>query len=301
MLTVDTENQIVTAYGLDENGDYANVVRRMICSTGTASNPSPERTYTLNGDTARWCYFPKWGSHAQYWTRISSSIAFHSVIYNSPDVMDLAVSSYNALGEPASHGCIRLLVADAKWIYDNVGRGTTCIIYRGEPDPEGTKALEPPALNRSNMLPVSTPAPTPAPVYDPDALPPTPYRTLEVGSKGEDVFWLQSALTYFGYYHGSITGGYYKGTRDAVKAFQKANKLSADGKAGKLTQGKLYDYLFATPTPTPEPTPTPASTPDLLTLPPETTAGDEPTSVIITPMVTSMITPMITGDALGSE
>ena len=90
-ITVDVNNQVTTVYGRDENGDYTVVVRQMLCSTGTRKNPSDIGTFTLNGRTARWCYFPEWGSHAQYWTRINSSIAFHSVIYNTVNTMDLSV------------------------------------------------------------------------------------------------------------------------------------------------------------------------------------------------------------------
>ena len=32
------------------------------------------------------------------------------------------------LGQPASHGCVRLCVRDAKWIYDNCAVGTTVTI-----------------------------------------------------------------------------------------------------------------------------------------------------------------------------
>lgn len=171
--------------------------------------------------------------------------------------MALSTASYYNLGQKASHGCIRLLVADAKWVYDNCGAGTEVEVFKGKSDPEGTMALKPPALNKANMLPVVTPQPTPQPKYDPNAQPPQPYRTLEVGVSGLDVFWLQSRLTALGYYTGSITGGYYNGTRDAVKKYQSDNKLSADGKAGQITQKHIYAYLAVTPTPKPTPTPTP--------------------------------------------
>ena len=36
---------------------------------------------------------------------------------------------YNQLGTVCSHGCVRLTVADAKWIYDNCPLGTTVSIY----------------------------------------------------------------------------------------------------------------------------------------------------------------------------
>src|SRR5690606_19148445 len=41
MLEVDVTNQVITAYGQDSNGEYTKVVRRMICSTGKASTPTP--------------------------------------------------------------------------------------------------------------------------------------------------------------------------------------------------------------------------------------------------------------------
>ena len=165
-ITVDVNNQVTTVYGRDENGDYTVVVRQMLCSTGTRKNPSDIGTFTLNGRTARWCYFPEWGSHAQYWTRINSSIAFHSVIYNTVNTMDLSVKSYKNLGKRASHGCIRLTVADAKWIYNNCGAGTVVTIRADMPaDPELRAALKLPSLNTKNMLPYVTPQPTAEPDY----------------------------------------------------------------------------------------------------------------------------------------
>lgn len=253
-MTVDVNNQVVTVYGLDEQGGYTNIVRQMIASTGKKNTPSDLGDWVLDGRTARWCYFPAYGSHAQYWTRINKSIAFHSVIYNKVDTMALSVGSYNALGSRASHGCIRLLVSDAKWVYENVGKGTVVTITESLPkDEELNKALLPPPLNKSNMLPKATPEPTPTPVYVSGATPPDVTRTLNTGVQGEDVFWLQMKLKELGYYTGSVTGGYYSGTKAAVKAFQKDNELKADGVAGKATQKKLYEDELATPEPLPTP------------------------------------------------
>lgn len=267
-ITVDVNNQVTTVYGRDENGDYTVVVRQMLCSTGTRKNPSDIGTFTLNGRTARWCYFPEWGSHAQYWTRINSSIAFHSVIYNTVNTMDLSVKSYKNLGKRASHGCIRLTVADAKWIYNNCGAGTVVTIRDDMPaDPELRAALKLPSLNTKNMLPYVTPQPTAEPDYRAGAMPPQPFRTLKVNSSGEDVYWMQRKLTDLGYYSGKCSGTFLAGTQNAVKAFQKANSLSATGTADVKTLNLLYaEELSATPTPevaaddrTPEPLPTPAA------------------------------------------
>lgn len=250
-ITVDVTNQVTTVYGRDENGDYTVVVRQMLCSTGTRKNPSDIGTFTLNGRTARWCYFPEWGSHAQYWTRINSSIAFHSVIYNTVNTMDLSVKSYKNLGKRASHGCIRLTVADAKWIYTNCGAGTVVTIRDDLPaDPELRDALKLPSLNTKNMLPYVTPQPTAEPDYRAGAMPPQPFRTLKVNSSGEDVYWMQRKLTDLGYYSGKCSGTFLAGTQSAVKAFQKANGLSATGTADVKTLNLLYaEELSATPTP----------------------------------------------------
>ena len=238
-LFVDVTNQITRAYERDAQGEYTVLVREMICSTGTRSNPTPIKTCTLPGKRARWGYFPEWGSHAQYLTRIDSSNAFHSVLYRSADEKDLVVSSFEKLGERASHGCVRLLVADAKWIFENCPSGTPVTIFEGESDPEYTMTLKPAGLNRDTMLPIDAPQPTQEPLYD-GMNPPAYQRLLKKGVQDVRVYYVQMRLKELGYYRGTVTGGYYDGTVAAVKAFQKNNRLSVDGVTGE----KTYDALF---------------------------------------------------------
>lgn len=282
-ITVDVNNQVTTVYGLDENGEYTVIVRQMLCSTGTKSAPSDVGDWVLSGYTARWADFPKWGGHAQFWTQINSSIAFHSVIYNSYNTMDLSTKSYKNLGSRASHGCIRLTVADAKWIYDNCGEGVVVTITEDLPaDPELRAALKLPALNKANMLPYETPAPTAAPQYVPGTLPEGEFRTLKKNSTGADVYWLQCKLTELGYYTGHIGGTYLDGTVKAVKAFQKDHKLSQSGQVDRKTWNAIYAQELATPTPAPtvSPTPAPISTPvpsptPVVTIDPENMTWEE--------------------------
>ena len=266
-LMVDVANQITRAYTYNENGEYTILVREMICSTGTSKNPTPLGTTIMPKKRARWGYFPTWDSHAQYLTRIDAANAFHSVLYTEADERTLAVSSFEALGSPASHGCVRLYVSDAKWIYDNCKAGTIITVYEGEYDPEYTMTLQR-SLNTETLRERSLPAPTPEPVYAEENWP-TEYRTLYRGRKGEDVYMLQMRLAELGYYKGTITGGYYGGTIEAVKAFQRDNGLEVDGAAGKKTQALLFakettqaselqpDQSAAPDMPTPAPTPTP--------------------------------------------
>ena len=85
-----------------------------------------------------------------------------------------------------------------------------------------------------------TPTPTPKATAKPTATPtPAPDSALKVGSKGSDVKELQNRLITLGYLTGKADGVYGSKTAEAVKAFQKASKLTADGVAGEKTLSKL--------------------------------------------------------------
>ncbi len=257
-ITVDVENQVTTVYGRDEHDQYTVVVRQMLCSTGTKANPSDVGDWVLNGRHANWCVFPKWGSsYARYWTRINSSIAFHSVIYTAVSLSAVDVSSYKKLGKRASHGCIRLTVADAKWIYDNIGEGTVVSIVEGmKADPELRDALKLPPFDRKTNGPEETPLPTAEPVYD-SSVKPTLEKTLKKNSQGSEVYWVQRRLTELGYYTGKCSGKILNGTVDALRAFQRASGLSANGTVTQATLDALYEAALPTPAPTTAPTPAP--------------------------------------------
>ena len=56
------------------------------------------------------------------------------------DPYKVSASDYNKLGKPASAGCIRLSIADAKWIYYHVPIGSTVVISDNEATPLGKPA-----------------------------------------------------------------------------------------------------------------------------------------------------------------
>lgn len=264
---VDINNQVVKVWKYNaETQDYTDLDRTFLCATGTKQYPTPLGTFVLSGRTARWCEFPTWGGgKAQYWTKIDESIAFHSVLYSDYDEMTLKASSLTGLGKRGSHGCIRLTVADAKWIYNNVKKGMKVYIHEdGESDPELRYAIQPGKLNTSNMLPYTTPTP-PVYTYDGTKPPEGDMRNLYVGKEGADVYWLQMKLKEMGFYEGTVTGQYREGTQKAVKAYQRSRGLSVDGNAGRKTLNTLYQEVIAanaTPTPVPPtPVPTPSATP----------------------------------------
>lgn len=63
---------------------------------------------------------------------------------------------------------------------------------------------------------------------------------LREGDSGDAVFVLQARLFELGYYAGRIDGRFSGETTEAVKAFQRANGLGADGIVGAGTQSILY-------------------------------------------------------------
>ena len=67
-----------------------------------------------------------------------------------------------------------------------------------------------------------------------------PQGTYKYGSKGDDVKQIQRRLKALGYYSGAIGGNYLTKTTEAVKAFQKAAGLTADGICGKKTLPALF-------------------------------------------------------------
>ena len=69
---------------------------------------------------------------------------------------------------------------------------------------------------------------------------PSSNGTMREGDTGEDVYTLQARLFELGYYNGRIDGRYSSETTAAVKAFQEANGLKADGVAGSGTLSILY-------------------------------------------------------------
>lgn len=71
------------------------------------------------------------------------------------------------------------------------------------------------------------------------ALPARAAIVLAVGSKGENVKKVQERLIKYGYLKGAADGVFGNATLEAVKAFQKKNGLTADGKVGSATAAKL--------------------------------------------------------------
>ena len=136
-LEVNCEQNVVNVYEKDENGEYKDCVKVMLCSVGSATPKSG--TYSLK-KYGGWEWKGLQGDvFGQYATQITGNILFHSVPYTKRgDNSSLEYWEYDKLGTPASLGCIRLTVKNAKWIYDNCASGTKVYFYKdSNPGPLG--------------------------------------------------------------------------------------------------------------------------------------------------------------------
>ena len=125
-ITVNRAKCQVMVYAKSETGRYDIPVKTFVCSVGLPGTPTPTGTFTT---PAKYRWHTLMGpSYGQYCTRIVGGVLFHSVAGSNMTSHNLSAGNYNMLGQPASHGCVRLCVRDAKWIYDNCALGTTVTI-----------------------------------------------------------------------------------------------------------------------------------------------------------------------------
>lgn len=148
LIAINRAADCVTVYTKDENGNYRKPYFAMICSTGEDTPLGEYRTI----EQYRWRYL--FGDvYGQYAVRIVEHILFHSVPYLSQNPSDLEYEEFNKLGTPASLGCIRLQVADVKWIYDNCPIGTPVVLYDDaeNPGPLGKPTFTPIDVNDETL------------------------------------------------------------------------------------------------------------------------------------------------------
>ena len=119
LIYVDLKNQIVHIYNGAKNSWKETAT--FSCAGGAANTPTVEGIYTVNYRGT--VFFNSDNVGGKYWTRFYGSYLFHSQPINKKyQIVDAT------LGKPASHGCVRLLENNAKYIYDTVPNGTKVIV-----------------------------------------------------------------------------------------------------------------------------------------------------------------------------
>lgn len=103
-----------------EKGSWK-LYKDMLCTVGKASTPTKKGTFKLGGRGTSF----RAGSNTicRYWTRIYGGYLFHTVLLdNKGNIQD------GRLGMKLSHGCVRLSIENALFVYNNMPSGTTVFI-----------------------------------------------------------------------------------------------------------------------------------------------------------------------------
>ena len=136
VIKVNLAYQCVTVYTLDSAGNET-PLKAFACSTARGAHITPEGDYYTD-EWYTWCYMVD-STYGQYAYRLvigdETDYMFHSVPYLTQSKDDLEWGDYDKLGQTASMGCIRLCVADARWICANVGPNVHVIVYTDESSP----------------------------------------------------------------------------------------------------------------------------------------------------------------------
>lgn len=115
---------------LNEDSSYTPLGTYSVCTNGQSVKYTVKPMLEPDGQTL----------YARWTTHIVGNVYFHSIAVGTDSHYALPYYTYNRLGSPASAGCIRMTVADAKWIFDYARTGTTVKVIKGnskKPGPLG--------------------------------------------------------------------------------------------------------------------------------------------------------------------
>ena len=120
LILVDTKSNHVGIY----NGKKNNWVEKKywLCTSGAKSTPTVKGSFTVKSKGKSFGS----GYTCWYYTQFYGNYLFHSVLYQPGSMTRI---QDGRLGINASHGCVRLSLSNAKWIYDNIPKGTKVVIY----------------------------------------------------------------------------------------------------------------------------------------------------------------------------
>ena len=130
LLKVNKTMNCLTVYAPDGSNGYVIPVMAMMTSVGddtpigTFHTPEKFRWHLMIDD-----------SYTQWATRITQGFMMHTITYEKSDNMWMNNWGYNNLSVSRSHGCVRLIAKNAKWIYDNCAVGTAITIYEDSTSP----------------------------------------------------------------------------------------------------------------------------------------------------------------------
>ncbi len=101
------------------------LIKEWVVSTGK-NNCTPMGQFTVK-NKGKWFFSEKYQQGARWWVSFQGNYLFHSIPMDSKQ--RIIPEEAEKLGAPVSHGCIRLRIEDAKWLYDHIPLGTPVIIH----------------------------------------------------------------------------------------------------------------------------------------------------------------------------
>jgi peptidoglycan hydrolase-like protein with peptidoglycan-binding domain len=109
-----SEQKVYIFYGTNHNWKLINI---FTCASGRVTTPTVTGHFFIG---IKGLYFKSGISvYCKYFSQISGNYLFHSILYDkNGNILD------GNLGAVASHGCIRLALINAKYIYDNIPIGS---------------------------------------------------------------------------------------------------------------------------------------------------------------------------------
>jgi len=140
-LVINIYYQFITVYKKDNCGNFSIPIRYMICTTGKRETPTPLGTFKVGPAKFRWAEFTGLNCWAQYWTQLTEDYYLHSIIYSKADANTYTQKAYRNLGKRVSHGCVRMWVPDARWVWYNIAPGTEIEVIKGEKTDEEAAAI----------------------------------------------------------------------------------------------------------------------------------------------------------------
>ena len=103
--------------------------KKFTCSVGAPSTPTPMGVFHMYGKNRSepMNYFDSGSCRCFYYSPFYQSYYFHSILYYQDPTPQRVMDG--TLGADVSHGCVRLALDNAKWIYKYVPNNTTVVSY----------------------------------------------------------------------------------------------------------------------------------------------------------------------------
>lgn len=130
-LSIESNTKYFLYTNLEEQNTYVyegssnnwKLVKNFQASSGARGQETPKGTFSITG-RGDWFFAQASQEGAKYYIQFMGDYLYHSLPFDESktNVVDATI------GKPASHGCIRSNVEDAKWLYDNIPDHTKVII-----------------------------------------------------------------------------------------------------------------------------------------------------------------------------